>query len=357
MQDALVAAVAARFGAGAAVTDVVRHGGGHIHDTWFVSAERREMVLQRLNDRVFPDCVQMMGNLLRVAAHVAGKDHIGMPAVLQADDGAVLVYDADGHPWRAFERRPHATSHVLPGSPEEAEEVGRGLGRFFADVQDLPGPPLEEPIPGFKDFRRRKQDFELLVELDPFGRRPSCGEEIEAVRHYHQLVKRLVEAEGRGLLPLRILHNDAKADNVLLDDETGRAVAVVDLDTVAPGSVLFDVGDLLRSATVTADEDTENPSDVAVRDRYLEAALTGWLSQARAVLYDSELELIPMAGPLMAYENAMRFLSDHLAGDTYFTIERPRHNLDRARAQLRVLEALDQCTERVAELVATACAN
>lgn len=357
MDDDVAVGVAGRFGAGGPVTQVVRHGGGHIHDTWFVSAERRDLVLQRLNDRVFPDCVQMMGNVLRVSSHVGRKDRIGTPNVLHTRDGAILAYDRDGHPWRAFERRPHATSRPLPATPEEAQEVGRALGRFFADVQDLPGPPLEEPIPGFKDFRRRKADFEFLVDLDPFRRAGSCRAEIEAVRHYHRLVKRLVEAEDRGLLPLRILHNDAKSDNVLLDDETGRAVAVVDLDTVAPGSVLFDIGDLLRSATVTAQEDAEDVSDLAVRDRFLEAALRGWLSEARGLLYDSELELIPMAGPLMAYESAMRFLTDHLAGDTYFAIDRPRQNLDRARAQLRVLEALDRCTDRVAELVATACAN
>jgi aminoglycoside phosphotransferase (APT) family kinase protein len=332
---------------------VERHQRGHVHDTWFVSTAVASSVLQRLNDRVFGDCVLMMENVVRVADHLRGRLGWAL-SVLSAADGAVLVYDAEGTPWRAFGRVVGASSHHVVATPEAAREVGRGLGRFLACVQDLPGPPLREPIPGFKDFERRREDFELLVESDPVGRADTGTAEIEAVRRHHGLVDRMTAAQHAGHLPTCVVHNDAKAENVLLDDATGEAVCVIDLDTVAPGTVLFDIGDLLRSATVTSAEDATDLSALAVRDDLLEAALHGYLSEAGSLLSSEERALIPLAGPLMAYENALRFLTDHLAGDTYYRVDRPRHNLDRARAQLRVLEVLVRAGGRVEELVGRA---
>ena len=328
---------------------------GNVHDTWFVSGGDARSVVQRLNNQVFGDCVLMMDNVLRVAGHVERR--LGRsPSVLRALDGAVLVYDAQGRPWRAFERVPHASSHRVMASPEQAREVGRGLGRFLAAIQDLPGPPIKEPIPGFKDFERRRADFEMMVEVDVVGRASTCALEIEGVRRYHRLVDRFIAALDGGRLPTRLVHNDAKADNVLLDDGTGAFVCVIDLDTVAPGTVLFDVGDLLRSATITSGEDAAT-SGVGVRNDLLEAALGAYLAEAMAVLSPDELALVPLAGPLMAYEAALRFLTDHLAGDSYFRVTRPFHNLDRARAQLQVLEALTTATGRVREVVERASAR
>src|SRR5207253_3459228 len=128
------------------------------------------------------------------------------PSVLRALDGAVLVYDAEGRPWRAFERIPHASSHRVVRTPEQAWQVGKALGRFLAAVQDLPGRPPEEPIPGFKDFERRRADFEMMVEADIVGRVATCADEIEAVRRHHGLVERLSAARAAGDLPTRLVH-------------------------------------------------------------------------------------------------------------------------------------------------------
>ncbi|HEX6597149.1 MAG TPA: aminoglycoside phosphotransferase family protein [Acidimicrobiales bacterium] len=350
-------AVARRFGTEGPPQRVVPHPGGHIHETWMVTAGSSEFVLQRINTMVFQDPILMMENVMRVTSHLSqwarrrGVDPKRCPAqVLAARDGGLLVYDDEVRPWRAFRRVPRAVSHTVVTSAAAAWEVGRAFGRFFADVQDLPGPPLEEPIAGFKDFSRRKADFEFLIDLDPFGRADSCRRDIENVRHYHRLIKALDAALDSGRLPQRIVHNDAKAANALLDEETGEAVCVVDLDTVAPGVVLFDVGDLLRSATITLAEDGD-PATIGVRDNQIEAALGGYLAEAGPLLTDGERDLIPLAGPLMAYESAMRFLTDYLAGDVYFRISSPRHNLDRTRAQVRILEALDRAGDRVAALV------
>lgn len=346
-------AMARRFCSDGPVQHVEPLPGGHIHETFLVRAGSTEFVLQRVNTMVFQDPLQMMDNVLRVTAHLVRKGPGRAAEVLPSVDGGPLVYDDDVRPWRAFRRVPGAVSHTVVTSAEAATQVGRAFGRFFAAVQDLPGPPLQEPIPGFKDFSRRRADFEFLIDLDPFGRVASCRREIEDVRHHKPLIKTLTAALDTGRVPVRTVHNDAKAANALLDETTGEALCVVDLDTVAPGAVLFDVGDILRCATVTLPEDGD-PGSVGIRDNQVEGAICGFLAEAGDLLTDGERELIPLAGPLMAYESAMRFLTDFLAGDVYFRVNRPRHNLDRTRAQLRILAALDRIGDRVATLAAGA---
>lgn len=344
---------ARRFGACGTDVRLTRQPAGHIHDTWFVEGAGDGLVLQRVNHRVFPDCDHLMTNLLRVTAYLQEREAEPERRVLRAvraDCGDALVSDGDGHRWRAFALVPDATAPELIDSAAAAYEVGRALGRFVASIQDLPGPLLVEPIPNFKDFGIRMDAFELTVEVDPFGRAASCAAEIDAVRAHAQLVAELEVALTSGQLPPRLVHNDAKAANVLLDDRTGEGLCVIDLDTVAPGTVLFDMGDLLRSATVSHAEDADD-GGLAVRDDLLEAALAGYLLEAGPMLTDGERALIPLAGPLMAYEGALRFLTDHLAGDVYFQVARPRHNLDRARSQLGVVDALTHARGRVAELV------
>jgi aminoglycoside phosphotransferase (APT) family kinase protein len=344
-------AVARRFLGDGAPARLERHLQGHIHDTWLVEANgsgpaARGLVLQQLNERVFPDVALMMGNVERVARHLK------CPEVVVTADGEALIHDGHCRPWRAFERVRGATSHDTIATPGAAGEIGRAYGRFLVAVDDLTGGPPAEPIPGFKDFPRRVAEFEFFVDLDPFDRAASCRSEIEAVRAHGDIVGRLTAALEAGQLESRTVHNDAKASNVLLDDATGEAVCVVDLDTVAVGTVLFDIGDMLRSVTVTSAEDASDPSAVVVRDDLLEAALSGYLAEAGSLLTAGERALIPLAGPLMAYENATRFLTDHLAGDLYYRTTRPRHNLDRARAQLRVLQVLESAADRVAALAA-----
>jgi Ser/Thr protein kinase RdoA (MazF antagonist) len=359
MGQRTVEAVAARFCAGSDGAGFERHPGGHIHDTWMVSSRYGDVVLQRLNDSIFTDCMRLVDNVERVIHHLRTRirkaklpeSERRVLTPVRADGGLLLVYDDEGHPWRAFRRVERAASVDAPATPDQAFQIGRGLGRFFAEIQDLPGGRLPEPIPGFKDFERRRLDFDLVVEADPCGRAATCAPEISAVRNHRRILEELAAVKASGRLRRRIVHNDAKAGNVLLDRATGEAMCVCDLDTVGTGSVLHDVGDLLRSSTVTKPEDAGDPRAVAVRGDLLEAALAGYLRETGLLLSSDELDHLPMAGPLMAYESALRFLTDHLLGDVYFRIVRPGHNLHRTRVQLRILEELDAAGGRVAEIV------
>jgi aminoglycoside phosphotransferase (APT) family kinase protein len=361
VKRAAVERVAAEFSAGSEIT-LEPGSGGHIHDTWFVTTRYDDFVLQRLNVGVFVDCVRMMENVLRVLSHLRSrvrKRRLPEPdrrvlTPVRARGGGALVFDEEGTPWRAFRRVERALSYEVGTSPAITFQIGRAFGQFFDDVQDLPGGPLPEAIVGFKDFVRRRRDFELVADADPYDRARSSKAEIEAVRHHHRLVDDLVSLRKRGLLRQRTVHNDARVNNVLLDAVTGEALCVIDLDTVGTGTVLYDFGDLLRSATVTAAEDDGDQPDLAVRDDLLQAAVRGYLREAGLLLTVDELSLLPLAGPLMAYENALRFLTDHLVGDVYYRISHPGQNLARCRTQLRVLDALTEAQGRVAELVRAA---
>lgn len=328
-----------RGGAGTADLAVAL-GAGHVHSTWIVG----DVVVQRLNGDVFPDVPRMVGTVVRVCDHLRSRCWELAPRPVLTGAGEAAVADGEGRLWRAFATVQGASSPIVVATPAVAAEVGRALGSLLVELATLPPPPPTEAIPGFKDFVGRRDAFEAAVAADPHGRAAPARAEVEAVRRHHHLVDQLVSHLDGGRLPPRVVHNDAKAANVLLDATTGWARAVVDLDTVASGTVLFDAGDVLRSTAVPAPEDARSSrgraAGQAVVPALLQAGLGAWLAAASAVLDAGERGLMPLAGPLMAYESALRFLTDHLDGDRYFRVQRPGHNLDRARAQLGVLAAL-----------------
>jgi hypothetical protein len=351
----------AAFGRAGAGCDPVFVPAGHIHDTWLAG----DLVVQRLNGRVFPDPVAVVEGVVRITHHLhqrleaegwaAGERARRALTPVAAAGGGYAHVDGAGDVWRAFVRIRGATAPLVVGGPAQARAVGLALGRFLAHVGDLPGPPPAPAIPGFKDFGARRRAFEDVVAADPLGRAGGAAAEIGGVRRHHGLVDRLEAATAAGDLPPRLVHNDAKASNVLLDDGSGDGLCVIDLDTVAPGTVLFDAGDLLRSTAVAAPEDAGGGTGAGgarpfrpVRPEVAAAALEGWLAGAGDLVTAGERALLPLAGPLMAYEAALRFLADHLGGDRYFRIEGPGHNLRRCRAQLAVLAALAAAAPLVA---------
>ncbi|HEX2191561.1 MAG TPA: hypothetical protein VHH09_00045 [Acidimicrobiales bacterium] len=326
-------------------------GAGHIHDSFLVTTGTEPLrsghagrppgpryLLQRLNQSIFPDPVRLAETVARVTAHQhRALARAGCPdperralTVVEAGDGRPFHVDEEGGHWRAFLHVAGARSHRRVGAPGLAAEVARVAARFLTEVADLPGGPPAEAIPGFRDFRARQATLEEVAADDPHGRRAGCGAELDAVRAAGSLVDELDAAREAGLLPERVVHHDAKADNVLVDEDTGEGLCMVDLDTVASGTVLFDVGDLVRSATTTVAEDDPD-APVEVRRDHLEAILSAYLATAGSLLTADERALLSLAGPLMTYEAALRFLTDHVAGDVYYRLSRPgRGRMSRA---------------------------
>jgi hypothetical protein len=343
-----VEAVARAFAVPDGAIRIERLGHGHIHDTFLaeVAGGARRVVLQRLHTGIFREPERLMQNLVRVTAHLhaklaregaADRERRALTLV-PARDGRSFHRDADGGFWRCTAFVERARALETAADPREAFEAARAFGRFAAALADLPGPPLFEVIPHFHDLPHRLAALEAALRDDPEGRARAVAEEAEAARAG---AERVAGALARvGALPRRTVHNDCKLNNALLDETSGEGLCVIDLDTAMEGSVLADFGDLVRTAACPAAEDERDLSRVCVDAPLFEALAHGYLDGTGALLEPAERAALPLAGPLLALETGVRFLTDHVAGDVYFRIHRPDHNLDRARAQLRLASLL-----------------
>jgi len=351
------AAAAAAFALGAGAPRAQRFGSGHIHDTFAVAVGappgERRFVLQRVHTGIFRDPEGLMRNLARVTAHLRARAGPGARALalVPARDGERFHRDAAGGFWRCFERIEGAHAIDRVEHPREAFAAAQAFGAFLAALADLPGPPLVEVIPHFHDLPRRQADLAAALRADPRGRAAAVAPEAAAARASAGLLARELAAAGADALPRRVVHNDCKVNNVLLDDRTGEGVCVIDLDTVMEGTVLADFGDLARTAACPAAEDERELARVDFDLARFEALAQGYLAGAGSALSAGELRALPLAGPLLALENAVRFLADHVAGDVYFRVHRPDHNLDRARAQLRLAERMLAGAPAAAEIL------
>jgi Ser/Thr protein kinase RdoA (MazF antagonist) len=342
--SALAADVARRFGLVAA--DVVALGDGHINDTFLVAAGAvGRFVLQRLNPRVFPDPLAVLANSAAVSAHLrarlaaAGLPDLDRraPAPLEGRDGRPWAVDPDGGCWRGYRFVEGARPASARGSHAEAFAAARALGTFVALLADGVAPRLRETLPGFHDTAARFRQLESVVSADPLGRRAAAAREIDALRARRAFADALA-----GGLPLRVVHNDAKLDNVLLDSASGEALAVIDLDTVMPGLAAWDFGDLVRSGAAPAAEDDPDPSHVELDPGRFDALAAGWIAGARPVLTADEAGSLVTGALVITCEQAARFLADFLSGDVYYKVARPDHNLDRTRTQLALLASLER---------------
>ena len=213
---------------------------------------------------------------------------------------------------------------------------------FQALLQTLPGPPLKETISGFHDTVARFARFRSALAADTHDRSAGCPPEIELALAHESFVKSFCSLVDDGTLPQRVAHNDAKINNVMLSDETGEAVCVIDLDTVMPGLALFDFGDMVRTMTTSAREDQAEVGEIALRMDYYEAIAKGYLDSAGHFLSAVEITHMPAAGKLLTIETGLRFLTDYLEGDHYFRTTRPQQNLDRCRTQFALARSIDE---------------
>ncbi len=312
-----------------AVSAVRPFGGGHINETFLVATPVGDLVLQRLNLTVFPDPDGLTANILAVHRHLDGAF---MPEPVPTADGRFLLRDGTGV-WRAWRRVPHAVP-VAASTPAAAWAAGRLVGRFHRGVADLDPAALTETLPGFHDPAKRLAALRAAVAADPCGRAAGGAPEMAAAEAGEPLA--VLAAELCARMPRRVAHYDAKLDNVLFT-VSGKAVCLVDFDTVMPGAWLWDVGDLLRSAATQAAED--DPA-AAVDAGLYRAVVDGYRSGAGGTLSADERAGLEHAGAVVTYEQAVRFLTDWIAGDVYYRISRPDHNLDRARAQFSLLASM-----------------
>ena len=338
-----------------------RYGEGHINDTFKVTmtedGKETHYILQRINNRLFPDVAKLMHNIGLVTAFCRRSvlAHGGDPmreclTLIRTKDGQTYYHGGENY-FRMYVFIENATSYQSVRAPRDFYESAVAFGNFANLLADFDASQLYEVLPNFHNTRIRYENFETAVQKDACGRAKEVEREIAWVRAHKELCGKLVDAIAEKEIPLRVTHNDTKLNNVMLDDQTGKGIAVIDLDTVMPGSLCYDFGDSIRFGCNSAAEDEADLTKVHFVFDLYKTYLEGYLSAVGKGITQREKELLPWGAILMTYECGMRFLTDYLEGDTYFKTHRPGHNLDRARTQFRLVDEMLACFDRMQEAV------
>ena len=342
-------------------------GSGHINSTflsvWNQAGAKLRYIHQRINEEVFVRPEQVMENIERVTNHIrdnvsrAGLGDISRRTltIIPARDGKLWARDREGGWWRTYLFIEGSHTLELTASPADARFLGESIARFQSQVASLGGKRLHETIPGFHDMEKRYLRFYEALSEDRCGRVKNVQPEISFLRENEERGAILIRSLRNGTIPERICHNDAKINNILIDDASSQALCVIDLDTVMPGTILFDLGDLIRTVTNRAAEDEKDLTKVEFDLAYFDALLQGYLSGALEFLVPAELALLCEAGRSMTQIMGLRFLTDHLEGDHYFHTTRPDHNLDRCRTQIALIKFMDAEWEKAAAIAARLC--
>jgi Ser/Thr protein kinase RdoA (MazF antagonist) len=356
-KESNVAAAARQFEISGEFFEAKPYGSGHINDTYQVFFREGGVscchILQRINHSIFKNPVALMENIQRVTAHLATRVadepdwHRRVLRLIPARDGRAWHVDAEGNHWRAYYFIKKARTYDAVESTEQAYQAARAFGRFQELLASLPAPRLHDTIPDFHHAPKRFKAFEKAVAADVAGRAIMVKPEIDFVLARQSITGVLLDAN----LPERVTHNDTKFNNVMLDDATGEGICVIDLDTVMPGLAPYDFGDMVRTTTSPAMEDEQDLTKVTMQFPMFEALVRGYLSSAGEFLTKAEKDLLAFSGRLITFELGIRFLTDYLAGDTYFKVHRNGHNLDRCRTQFKLIESIEQQEEKMDRLV------
>ena len=317
-------------------TDVSRYGSGHINDTFKVETARGvRYILQRVNTDIFPPDT-LKSNVLRVTEHLKSK---GVKSL------EVVGYE---NPWRLYAFLEGYKSIDLVTNPSEAELAAGAFAKFQNDLADLPEPRLGDIIAKFHDTVDRLRQLDEAAAADVKGRKASVAAELAFIDARREDAAKIVNMMAKGEIPERITHNDTKINNVMLADDGTNVV--IDLDTTMPGSALYDFGDMVRTSTAAAAEDEKDLSKVYSKKEYFEALVKGYLAQAK-FLAETEKSLLAFSGRLITLTIGIRFLTDYLAGDTYFRTAYEDHNLVRCRTQLKMVESMEEQAEEYEAIV------
>ncbi|MCI9188097.1 MAG: aminoglycoside phosphotransferase family protein [Lachnospiraceae bacterium] len=337
-------------------TNAESYGNGHINDTYLVTMPR--YILQRINTSIFTNPDELMDNIENVTAFLrrkliaAGGDaDRGTLTVVPAKDGGKYYKVDDNNVFRVYRFIEGTKTIENSKTAEDLYEAGVGFGNFQKLLADFPVDRLYETIRDFHHTPKRIEALREAVREDKAGRAESVKKEIEFALENAGWADSVVKGMEDGRIPVRVTHNDTKINNILFDQESGKAVCVIDLDTVMPGSALYDFGDVLRMGGSSAAEDETDLDKVWFEVSAFEAFARGYLSEMKDALTETEIALLPLSVKLMTYECGIRFLTDYLNGDTYFKIHREHHNLDRARNQFKLVADISAREAVLAEAV------
>lgn len=346
------------FDLGGAVISAEAYGNGHINDTFLVKTTGRDYILQRINTDIFTDPDGLMANISAVTAHLGqrirarGGDPLRQTLTVVPTHRGEAFHRNENGCWRVYVFVTGSVTHETADTPAVLESAGRAFGALVLDLGDFPAHTLRETIPNFHNTPSRLQQLKDAIAQDRAGRAKDVQPEIEATLAFAGETDALVRQLEAGVLPLRVTHNDTKLNNILFDAQTGEGMCVIDLDTVMPGLIAYDFGDAIRVGGNTTTEGDPDVSHVDVHMDNFAAFTRGLLETVPAVLTDAEAASLVTGAKLMTWEVASRFLADHLNGDVYFHIHYPGQNLDRARNQIGLVQAIHRHQAEMEAIVA-----
>lgn len=361
--DPELLAIAEAFALQAPVVAIEPLGSGNVNDTWRVALEPgatgpRTLVLQRLNTRVFPRPDLVMANIQRLGEHLdrpgalaAATGRWELPRVVPVRGSGAPWLEQSGECWRLLTFIERSRSRDTITGPGQALQVGRALGTFHALIHDLPAEQLADTLEGFHVTPGYLKEFERVLQRTEVPLTPQAQHCIAFIRDREAFMPVLEEAQRAGRLRQRPIHGDPKVNNILFDSGSDEAIALIDLDTVKPGLIHYDIGDCLRSSCNRLGEETDDWHSVQFDLELCEAVLEGYIGRAHRFLEDADYAHMPEAIRLLSLELGLRFFTDHLAGDVYFRTSRPRHNLQRALVQFRLTESIETQLEQIRERV------
>lgn len=348
-----LAALADEFDIEGKVVTVSAFGSGHINDTFRVVTDKpdsKRYLLQRVNHHVFKDVAAVMENIQRVTNHLKARYAAEMKGANHVDSRVLSLipttgdepFHRDAHQnfWRMFILLDGTRSYDIVETPQQAQEGGRAFGQFQRMLADLDVGLIHEVLPDFHHIGNRLAQLERAVAADKAGRVGRVQSELAFIKARVQRMHAILDRASQGQLPVRITHNDTKFNNVLLD-ANDRAQCVIDLDTVMPGYVAYDFGDAIRTIINRAAEDEADLDNVRLNIPLFEAYAEGYFEEAHHFLTDHEVASLMEGVLLFPYMQAVRFLTDFLEGDHYYKVHHADHNLQRTRAQLKLVSELE----------------
>lgn len=357
-----LATVAEQFARSHKVTSIEAFGNGNINDTFLVSLDsptEKYFVLQRINTQVFRQPKLVMQNIRTCTEHISDRlqqqpleRRWEVLRVLLTKDELDSFKDADGSFWRAISFVTNSKSFDTLQNLEQAQEIGYALGMFHNLISDLPPEKLADTLEGFHITPLYLQQYDRVLAQASPSQSPEVKYCLQFVSDRQSWASILEEAKNQGKLPLRLMHGDPKINNVMFDLTTEKAVSIIDLDTVKPGLVHYDIGDCLRSGCNLAGEETEDWDNVRFDPDICRGILQGYLSVANAFLTPNDLAYIYDAIALIAFELGLRFFTDYLAGNVYFKVKYPQHNLARALVQFKLTASIES-QETIIRAIAT----
>lgn len=347
------------------IQQITPYGSGHINQTFKIltrDAQSPNYLLQKINTHVFKDPISLQNNITHITAHLQKKtsnlreiyNSFASPTLIFCKNGKSYHKKNHSDPlrqdyWRLYEFIDGSYYYDIPQNLTQVFEAGKLFGTFELHLSDLSPQNISVTIPNFHNLAYRIKNLKIILRDDPFNRKKNVLEEISFIRSNYTKLNKIHQAIADGNIPLRITHNDTKFNNVLFNNKD-EAISIVDLDTVMPGRTLFDYGDAIRSLVNTIPEDFADPSQLEVDLESLEAFSRGFLPEINKLLNSEEKSLFHLSPLVMGFMLGIRFLTDYLDGDRYFSTTYPLQNYDRARVQFKLVEKMQNNIKTIQEI-------